>query len=105
MYTKIQVSYGPVLFADLRNFYLLRKQDITESSGEIVYTYFVVGVYNSKEYDIEKDIYDDLKEKYNTIIQDELNHQVRIAMLSQASKDQPKDQLKKVRESLKDAEI
>ena len=63
MYTKIQVSYGPVLFADLRNFYLLRKQDITEGSNKIVYTYFVVGVYNSKEYDIEEDIYDKLKVK------------------------------------------
>jgi len=63
MYTEIQVSYGPVLFANLKDFYLIRKRDVDEKTKEYVYTYFAVGLYNGREYDLEKDVYNELKEK------------------------------------------
>ena len=99
MYTEIQLSYGPVLYADLKNFYLLRKQDITEGSNEIVYTYFVVGVYNSREYDVEKDVYEDLKEECKKMAQAEETRDAKFSnLLVQLTH-------KKVGRPSKDAEI
>lgn len=106
MYTEIQVSYGPVMFVNLKDFYLEKRKDTTGEDKDAILSYYLVGVYSGRDYDLDENIYEDLKEKYNQMIQDEINQQVRLAMLGQAaSKDQPEKQLKKVRETLQDAEI
>lgn len=99
MYTEIQLSYGPVMFADLKNFYLLIKQTTTGADSEKIYSYFIVGIYSGREYDVEENVYYSLKEKFDQMVQDELNREIRLsnALLGQAGKE------KKVGRPSKDA--
>ena len=54
MYIEFKASYGPTLFVNIEDIYLEKRET----------TFYAIGVYNGKEYDITEETYDYIMEKF-----------------------------------------